>query len=240
MVLRHVVSALIGLRVGELSRRFKEREVTCGLTAPPVIVRLDGVKFGSRLRGLSWPRDERVHRALLEAGKAIMSELGADMCYIVSDEINVFFTKYVPYGGRVFKIVSITSGIASSLVSLNLGRILFFDSRIVKIDNLHDVKTYILYRARVGLNNYLGSIFAARRYSQRGYTPTIDELVSTLREHLEGPEWTYLGTLLVKRQVSRKAVNKITGEEVEVKRNVITELPLEQVLTRNMYDLLTT
>jgi hypothetical protein len=35
-----------------LERRYREREVVCEPSSPPFAVRLDGVSFGKRLRGL--------------------------------------------------------------------------------------------------------------------------------------------------------------------------------------------
>jgi len=237
-MLRHVLSVLIGLDVGNLTRYFKNREITCGVVKPPFIIRLDGVGFGSKLRGFSWPRDENVHKALVEAGKDAMNLLGADLCYIVSDELSLVFIRYAPYGGRVFKLISVSSGIVSSRVSLILGRHLYFDSRVIKIDSVEDIRKYLLCRARVGLNNYLSSIAASRKMFQKGYTPTIDELISVLRSELRKPEWMYIGTLLVREQITKRAVDRVSGREVEVKRNIVRETTIEMLLQGSLNNIL--
>ncbi len=235
---RHIISVLVGLRIGDLCNYFRKREITCSTVSTPFIIRLDGVSFGSKLRGFSWPRDERVHRALVEAGKVAMQSLGADLCYVVSDEISLIFVKYMPYGGRVFKLISISSGIISSRVSLMLGMHLYFDSRVIKIDNLEEVRLYILSRARVGLNNYLSSIAATRKMFQKGYTPSITDLVSVLKQELRKPDWMYVGTLLVRERISRRALDKLTGREVEVVRSIIKETTIDILLRRPISDLI--
>ncbi len=215
------MSLLIGFPVGEVNAYFKSREITCGVVEPPFIVRLDGVKFGNRLREYEWPRDRKVHEALIEAAKEIMQNMGADMAHVVSDEINVFFLRYMPYGGRVFKIISITAGIAAATVTKILQKPLYFDSRVIKIDKVDDVIKYVLYRARVGTNNYLGSIAARKRIYRKGYTPNIDDLICDLRQHVRTEPWKLTGTLVYKKKIVKRAVDKLTGREVEVTRNVL-------------------
>lgn len=190
----------------------------------PFAVRLDGVRWSKALEGFSWPRDERVHKALVETARELMRDLGADVAYVVSDEVNLVFTKYSPYGGRVFKIISVSAGQASASVSLRLGRRLSFDARVVKLDNLCDCYDYVLYRARVGFNNYVSNIYHARRSSKE--TPSLREM---LNEVPLGEEWAYAGTLLLRVWEERQRTSPTTGSTVKFARRVIKQSRLEEL-----------
>ncbi|MFN7106470.1 MAG: tRNA(His) guanylyltransferase Thg1 family protein [Pyrobaculum sp.] len=157
--------------------RYRQREAICEPSTPPLVVRLDGVGFGKRLKDFPTPRSQPVHRALVETAREVAATYGAELAYVVSDEINLAFLKNVPYGGRTFKIVSVLAGHMSAGVTARLARLLYFDGRVVKLDGPCDVARYVFYRARVGLNNYL--VKKARSldlvYSQ---TPHIGELAA--------------------------------------------------------------
>jgi len=232
MNINDIINLLINLPIGKLSKYFDSKEITCGSINLPIILRLDGVSFGTRLSNFKWPRDENVHNALLNACEEVIKFMGADFGFVISDEILVFFLNYLPYGGRVFKLISISSGIASSIISMKLGKELFFDSRIIKIENVNDVIEYIYYRARVGLNNYLGSIAAKLKIFEKGYTPSIDVLVNTLKQYLKPDEnWKYLGTGIIRERSEKEAIDKISGNIVHVSRKILKRCTLPELLT---------
>lgn len=150
-----VINELSGINIVFLEKIFRDLEVSGGIVGAPLIIRLDGVRFGSRLDGFTSPRDEYVHKALVEAGAGLLKWFGADFIHVVSDEINVYMLRRIPYGGRFFKLVSISSGIASAVTSIKLSRTLFFDSRIIKLSSLDDAIKYYKYRARISSGNLL-------------------------------------------------------------------------------------
>lgn len=152
---------LMDLNVSKLEEIFSERELDKSII-PPFVIRLDGVRFGKSLAGFERPRDPRVRDAMIEAAKRIIREMQADLAYLASDEINVIFLRYASYSGRILKLCTISSSIASSVVTRNLDRILAFDSRIVLLENEDDARRYILYRARVGFNNLVNSLLELR------------------------------------------------------------------------------
>ncbi len=218
---RATVSLLIGLEIGKIHNKFKSREVVSDVVRNPVVIRLDGVKFGKKLRDFERPRDRRVHNILIEAGIELMKYMGADIAHVVSDEINIVFLNYVPYGGRYFKLISTSSGIASSITSLRLGRELYFDSRIVEIYNPKEILEYLMYRARVGMNNYLSQLCYMNGIV-REYTPNIEELIlHTYGKYRNIENWELFGTLLYKCEIVKRSIDKLTGEIVNVRRKII-------------------
>ncbi|MEM0464548.1 MAG: tRNA(His) guanylyltransferase Thg1 family protein [Pyrobaculum sp.] len=186
-----------------LEMRYREREVVCEPASPPFAVRLDGVGFGSRLRDFPHPRSRLVHNALVEVARALAQTYGADFVHVVSDEINLFFHRLAPYGGRTFKIISVLAGHASAEATALLGRPLYFDGRVVKLRDLCDAATYFLFRARVGLNNYAVQI-ARGMGLLRERTPPIGEVVAKIKIDDYELAW---GAFLEKERGYRKEVD---------------------------------
>jgi len=172
----HVVSALVRLNPKALEAAYREREAVCEPAAPPFAVRLDGVGFGKRLRYFPHPRSRVVHEALVETAKTLAATYGADLVHVVSDEINLIFLGQAPYGGRTFKIVSVLAAHAASELTARLARPLYFDGRVIRLRDKCDAATYVLYRARVGLNNYVVQL-ARETGLIHSHTPHIEELL---------------------------------------------------------------
>jgi tRNA(His) 5'-end guanylyltransferase len=159
-----------------LERRYREREAVCEPSSPPFAVRLDGVSFGRRLRDFEAPRSRLAHAALVDVARRLAMEHGAEAVHVVSDEINLLFLRHVPYGGRTFKIISVLAAHASAELTAKLGRPLHFDGRVVKLRDACDAASYILFRARVGLNNYVIQLARAAGLIH-AHTPRIEELL---------------------------------------------------------------
>lgn len=163
-----------------LEMRYREREAVCEPASPPVAVRLDGVGFGKRLRDFPAPRSRLVHTAIAEVARDLAAQHGAEFVHVVSDEINLLFLTSVPYGGRTFKLASVLAAQAAAGVTAKLGRPLYFDGRVVKLADRCDAARYVLFRARVGLNNYV--VKAARLAGVVGAeTPRIEELLAAVK-----------------------------------------------------------
>jgi len=216
---------LASLNPARLEEEYKAREVAQGLRVEePLALRLDGVSWGRRLRGrYSWPRDERVHRAEARAAAEALMLLGADLGYVTSDEISILWiSRRPPYGGRVEKLDSVAAGAASSRVSLELGEALFYDARVVKLYSRRDAALYILHRARVGLNNYLTSLYH-RIATGRRETPSLRVVAEALEAHGMGPSrlppWALYGSCVTRLPSVKK------GEGVEAERRRLVVLP---------------
>ena len=197
---RALIKMLLHIDVPSLSLFYTKRELyRDNVIRTPLVLRLDGVRFGRLLIDYEF-RSIEVHNALTKAAKYIMRELGCECSYVISDEINVVCINYIAYRGRIEKLNSISSGIASSIVSLALNRPLFFDSRVIKFYNDMETARYILYRARIGFNNFVSELY--HRITKRKYTPTLNKMIEELREVdidiLAFELWKILGSSVVK------------------------------------------
>ncbi|MGC9180159.1 MAG: tRNA(His) guanylyltransferase Thg1 family protein [Vulcanisaeta sp.] len=223
-----VVNLLIGVNPVELEKDFDSRVVT-SIIKPPIVVRLDGTGFGKALKDFTWPRDERVHRALIKAAMELIRAFSGEYALVISDEISVFLLNYVPFNGREYKLVSSMAGLASAVISNALGRVLYFDARVMQLnDSCLDVARYMLYRVRVGFNNYHVEIAQRSRVIPPESTPHINEVIKALG----GPRltWESLGTCLVRSRVELEGVDRRSGERVKyVRRRIIEKNPIDVI-----------
>jgi tRNA(His) 5'-end guanylyltransferase len=183
-----------------LDARYRPREVICEPVRAPFAVRLDGVSFGKRLRDFEAPRSAFVHAALVGAARALASTYGAEIVHVVSDEINLVFLASAPYGGRAAKVVSVLAAHASAELTAKLGRPLYFDGRALMLDDACDAAKYLIYRARVGLNNYVVKL-ARMSGLVSSRTPRLAELLGRVKIEREDLAW---GTFIVKESGYRE------------------------------------
>jgi len=228
-----LLQRLLGVNPAWLEAEYKAREIFQGeRVEPPFALRLDGVGWGRRLQGFEWPRDERVHRALVRAAAELLRVLGGCCALVVSDEVNLVYAGAPPYGGRVEKLVSISAGLVSGYVSYALGRLLFLDSRVVKLYSGADAARYLLHRARVGLNNYISSLYHAASLGPANVTPSLAEMIEALRrsgrDPLREPSWRLVGSCVA--YVSSVRHVKPPGVEVARRRLVAIDGGLEACL----------
>ncbi len=222
-VVNKIIESLASIPITLLERKFRGREVGSEKLQPPLIVRLDGVGFSARLKGFRQPRDPRVHSALVEAAANLVKWFNADYAHVASDEINVYLLakREIHYSGRLFKIASIAAGIASSTVSLILGRQLFFDARPVILKDAIEAIDYYNYRSRVALGNLLTKICVAYQCENLHLLEKAKLLSS--RNALKGlEEWMLTGTCLFWSKTRREAVDRKTGRRVVVERRVLS------------------
>lgn len=208
--LHGLVERLVSLNPGRLEEEYRVRELYRGLRVePPIALRLDGVGWGRRLRSrYQWPRDERVHRGLARAAVPLLAEYGADLAYVTSDEVSVLWLHGLPFSGRVEKLDSIAAGLVSANVSLALGLPLFLDSRVVKLYSREDAARYILYRARVGFNNYVSSLYHGLGLGSPRETPGLHEMLEELLRHGVDPlhqPWAALGSCVARALAERRS-----------------------------------
>lgn len=198
---------------GILNKKYKEREVNCGRVNTPYAVRLDGVLFSKRLEGYG-VRDRRVNDALVEATLTAMRLLGADIGFTSSDEVSLVFIRNNPYSGRVAKVTSISAGIVSASVATSLGKLLYFDSRIIDLENYEEIIEYIVYRMRVTGGNFLTSTY--RRLTGKKKIPPIEEVIRTVGTSFKS--WKVFGTCLIPVEQHVEKMNPVSGKPVRVVR----------------------
>ncbi|UXD21256.1 tRNA (His) guanylyltransferase-like protein [Ignicoccus pacificus DSM 13166] len=181
---------------------------------PPFIFRADGVGFGKYFEEIGSPRDETVHRALVNASKKLLEVYSCSQAYVSSDEVSVL-CEHLIYGGRVEKIDSTFSSLLGAFFSVEVSPLPpgWFDGRtIVGIS----WKSYLRWRLKVTLCNYVSLI--TRKPCRKG-----------MEEVKEVPEMA-LGTLIVWREYEKEGYNPMTGERVKVKRRRLEELRGEDLL----------
>lgn len=214
---------ILAINPAALTGFFKRREVVGGVVQAPLVLRMDGVNFGRMLREFLQPRDVRVHRALTLACRELMRFFNGDFCYAVSDELNLLIIGSIPYAGRVFKLVSVSAGIASAVASLQLGRKLYFDSRVVVLESPWEAIPYVLSRMRIGFGNYVSKLFTSLVKTVR--TPKLrDMVVELLRRGVDlKTDWRSVGTCLYFSRVEKKGFDPLRGSHVVVERRVVRE-----------------
>jgi len=208
-----------------LEHHFSGKELEILFTRPPFVVRCDGVGFSKRLSAYKYPRDEFIHRTLISAAKSVMKTYSSAMVLVISDEINYLFIHSV-YGNRAVKISSVISAFTSSEVARATGEALYFDGRVITIKP-KEVIPYFLYRVRVGMNNYLSSLYHTQFRERGKSTPSFGEMFKDLEMegYLRGNEaWAFSGTLLVWETYLKEGVDRKTGRTVWVKRRRVREL----------------
>jgi hypothetical protein len=97
-----------------LSKYFEEK-VLVNRIQSPIVVYLDGIGFGKTLEDKP-VRDYEVHRALIEGCKNLISCFNVYFCRVVSDEVNLYLFRNIPYRGGEFNVVSVSATILSSSV----------------------------------------------------------------------------------------------------------------------------
>ncbi|MEM1509937.1 MAG: tRNA(His) guanylyltransferase Thg1 family protein [Thermofilaceae archaeon] len=199
--LEEALEQLLQLQVNELEGDYREREQKLDARLRlPFAIRLDGVGFSKVLSGFQEPRDRRVHEALIAGTSQVVNRLSASCAYTVSDEVNILFLgPSLPYAGRVQKVVSISASILSVNASEVIGRRLFFDARVVPLIDIDDAKRYILYRARIAFNNFVGRSLKLLNVKPRENT-NLRQQVRLLEENgvrvIDHPLWEWGGTSL--------------------------------------------
>lgn len=203
-----------------LEEKYRSKEFTANAKTP-FVVRVDGVGF-HRLPGFyEKPRDLRIHAALLVAAYQVITRYGFFGAYIVSDEANFIVLSNPPYNGRVEKLLSIISSIVSSKMSLILRHQVLFDAKVIELKDLNEVYEYILFRARIGFGNFIGSI-ASMKGLWKEKRPTLRRQLIELKKKginlMRISTWKKLGSSIVWDKYVKRAINPITGEKIIVPR----------------------
>lgn len=125
----------------------------------PMIVRVDGKAFHTLTRDMRRPFDpEFVEHMLHVASELCRAIDGAQMAYVQSDEISVLvrddqtFDTQAWFDKELDKTVSVSAGIASSEMSLRLGRRAVFDGRAFILPPA-EVTNYYVWRQQDATRN---------------------------------------------------------------------------------------
>ena len=144
-----------------LGDRMKQYEYDFSYTVPrdmPIMMRLDGKAFHTYTRGLEKPFSQLIIDAMWETAMVLCSEIqNARLAYIQSDEITILiyprrlFESEPWFGNKIQKMVSVSAGIASGVMSLESNKIFSkpkracFDSRVWVLPS-HEVCNAFIWR----------------------------------------------------------------------------------------------
>jgi tRNA(His) 5'-end guanylyltransferase len=100
----------------------------------PLVVRADGRGFKTILESCKKPYDLDFARSMTGAAARLFSDSGLTpaLAFTFSDEISLLFLE-APFAGRVEKIDSVTASFLSAALSLNLGRLVSMDCRVIPL-----------------------------------------------------------------------------------------------------------
>jgi tRNA(His) guanylyltransferase len=126
----------------------------------PLVVRIDGRAFHSYLRHAEKPFDMKFIEQMAEVAKALCESIqGAVLAYHQSDEISVLVEDWESrdaqpwFGGVAAKFISISAGIASSVLSELRGGRPVFDARVFTLPTDVEAANYLLWRQRDAVRN---------------------------------------------------------------------------------------
>ena len=111
--------------LGDRMKMYESAETKKLMPLLPVLARLDGKNFSTFTRGLKRPYDERLTKVMVEVTRHLVEVTGAKLGYTQSDEITLTWyaehhDSQIYFDGRVFKMVSHLSALASVYFNIHL------------------------------------------------------------------------------------------------------------------------
>jgi tRNA(His) guanylyltransferase len=180
---------------------------------PPLVARADGRGFKKILEGCKKPYDQAFVQSMVGATVRLFEDSGLTpaLAFTFSDEVSLLFLK-TPFSGRVEKIDSIISGLLSSALSMDLGRIVSMDCRVVPMCKAEIVE-YLIERQDETWRNHVFS-YGFYMLIEQGLNPNhamdklrgmreseIHELVFSKGVNLtKTPSWERRGVLVYRKE----------------------------------------
>jgi len=242
-----------------LEKRMRDLEYfgdTRVLTETWSVVRVDGRSF-SRLTEAHFekPFDARFHEAMVAVSRALLEELNGIYAYTESDEVSFLLPReWRMFGGRVEKIVSVASGLASSVFTHHSGVPAHFDARLWLGPTDTSVVDYFRWRQadalRCSLNGWCYWTLRKTGQTKRKATAalegsTFEEKRALLAEHgitlADLPGWQRQGVGVFEETYERVGFNPKLQQEVRAVRRrlrVEQELPSGEEYARLLRRLL--
>lgn len=202
----------------------KKREIFAQIEITnTAIVRIDGRGFGKALRQLQFskPYDIRFAKGMADSTETFFQKSGINpsLAYIFSDEINLLFTKNLPFNGRLEKIDSVIPSYFSSalVLALESPEPLSFDSRVAIIDSA-DIMEYLKWRQEECWRNLMSSYgyyllksdgMTAKEAAEKLKGLKSDQLHELAWDHginlAQTPAWQRRGILVNKEKTVQKS-----------------------------------
>ena len=123
----------------------------------PLVVRADGRGFKKILESCKKPCDLDFARSMVSAAARLFSDSGLApaLAFTFSDEISLIFLQ-APFAGRVEKVDSVIAGFLSASLSLDLGRLVCMDCRIIALCE-NEIVDYLVERQDETWRNHVFS-----------------------------------------------------------------------------------
>lgn len=145
----------------------------------PVYARLDGKKFSQFTKGMKKPFDEAMVNAMQATASRVLSETNADLAYVQSDEISLFWFNNVScqeemsFAGRLDKTVGELSGLSTAVFNQEIAKsfpdrlsmLPRFDTRVFNVDRDIAAK-FFLWRQMDCIKNSI-SVISSSFFSHR-------------------------------------------------------------------------
>lgn len=231
----------------------KDYEVYANLKVPKnsnIILRLDGRKFHSLAHkfNLLKPYDDNFSLLMVEVSKDIFNEFSPKFIYTFSDEISILLDE-IPFSGRIEKLNSVFSSLASSSFSFHLNNSfadkfninldddylksvipISFDSRVIPIID-EEIPSYFKWRQDESWRNCVNAygIWSLKNdYSSKIANEKIHGLKSSdIHEILfkkginlnNEKTWRKRGIGIYKKQYEIEGFNPVTNEKTKSLRN---------------------
>lgn len=202
------------------------------------IIRLDGKTFSKRVKQwkLKRPFDERFNKCMIDTCLVLFKELqNVKAIWTGSDEISIILNPEIYetiFSGRLNKILSITSSIATSAFNFSAIRnnienieqnMAWFDSRIIMVPNRDEIINNIIFRQndciRNSISQYARHFYSTKELVNKGR----EEQLTLLNQknfdwNTQAIDWSKYGILFYRMAVL-KEMN--TNQEIALAKNII-------------------
>jgi tRNA(His) guanylyltransferase len=141
-----------------LSAKTAEWEIYSQLKVrSPIVVRADGRGFKKILEDCKKPYDLDFARCMVRAAERLFLDSGIapNLAFTFSDEISMVFQQ-APFAGRVEKLDSVIAGFLSASLSLDLGRLVCMDCRVIALCE-NEIIDYLVERQDETWRNHVFS-----------------------------------------------------------------------------------
>lgn len=202
----------------------------------PIVARIDGRCFSGFTRGMDRPFDVKMQDCMLATATELVEETGALAGYTQSDEITLLWYAERPqtqtiFGGKVFKMTSVTAALATSIFTRHASTIwpdkfqgaVCFDARVWNVPNKTEAANVFLWRELDATKNAVS--MAARHYFSHKKLdgksgPEMQEMLFQERgiNFNDYPDRFKRGTFILRRTVFKELTPEILAKIPEQHR----------------------
>lgn len=206
-----------------------EKDSEIVMTQAFIVLRFDGVRFGTYTKDFNFPEDESFREAMDVAAQAALEEFNGLFAYATSDEITIVLHRETDVqqfygGGRLMKLTSIGAGLLSASIAKSFPQKYgYFDGRGFGLDTYEEVLMYLESRRRSSVKNAIGmaaSQFFTHKHLQGLHSGEREALLVEVGrpvDQMVTPGFLH-GRFIFKAKTKRTStfVNRRTGETQEV------------------------